>query len=86
MRDSSSREVPENISQTNPDWVFSNGRPTHLSPTKIPPRGKDTHFVGFKFCPGTKPVFHSRSATAQYANNLTRLKTLSLKNPNRNNK
>eukprot|EP00983_Pelagomonas_calceolata_P052041 1142670-Pelagomonas_calceolata.AAC.1 len=61
-------------------------RSHHLDPTKIPPQDRDIHLVGFKFCPDTNPLSTLEAATAQHANALTRLKTRSSRNPNRNNK
>eukprot|EP00983_Pelagomonas_calceolata_P124267 1161089-Pelagomonas_calceolata.AAC.1 len=60
------------------------GRSAHIDPArsaKIP-----SHLVEFKFCPDTNPSPTLEAATAQHANTITRLKTRSLRNPNRNNK
>eukprot|EP00983_Pelagomonas_calceolata_P124453 1161108-Pelagomonas_calceolata.AAC.1 len=99
-------QVPENISQTIPDWVFPtgtgsstwhqsrpdavfvrsiSGRPSHIGLTKILPQDRDIHLVEFKFCPDTNPFPTLEAATAQHTNTKTRLKTRSLRNPNRNN-
>eukprot|EP00983_Pelagomonas_calceolata_P120886 1160745-Pelagomonas_calceolata.AAC.18 len=49
------------------------------------PQNRDIHSVGFKFCPATNPFPTLDAATPQHANTITRLKTHSLRNPNRNN-
>eukprot|EP00983_Pelagomonas_calceolata_P088291 1157171-Pelagomonas_calceolata.AAC.3 len=75
--------------QSRPDAVFvrSNpGPPSHIDPTKIIPQDREIHLVEFEFCPDTNPFATLEAATAQHANAITRLKTRSLRNPNRNNK
>eukprot|EP00983_Pelagomonas_calceolata_P134622 1162077-Pelagomonas_calceolata.AAC.1 len=75
--------------QSHPDAVFVcsiPGRPSHIDPTKIPPQDRDIHLVGFKFCPDTKPFPTLEAATAQHASTITRLKSSSSRNPDRNNK
>eukprot|EP00983_Pelagomonas_calceolata_P040498 1137647-Pelagomonas_calceolata.AAC.1 len=62
------------------------GRPPHIDPTKILPQDGDIHLVGFKFCPDTNPFPTLEAASVQHTNTLTRLKTRSFRNLNRNNK
>eukprot|EP00983_Pelagomonas_calceolata_P023943 753890-Pelagomonas_calceolata.AAC.1 len=66
--------------------LFQTGRRAYLDPSKIPPQDRDIHLVGFKFCPDTDPFPTLEAATAQHTNTITRLKTRSSRNPNRNNK
>eukprot|EP00983_Pelagomonas_calceolata_P077501 1153890-Pelagomonas_calceolata.AAC.2 len=75
--------------QSRPDAVFVRsipGRHSHIDPTKILPQDRGIHLVEFKLCPDTNPFPTLEAATAQHTNATTRLKTRSLKNPNRNNK
>eukprot|EP00983_Pelagomonas_calceolata_P083787 1156231-Pelagomonas_calceolata.AAC.1 len=75
--------------QSRPDAVFVRSipsRPSHIDPTKILSQDRDIHLVEFKFCPNTNPFPTLKAATAQHTNTITRLKTCSLRNPNRNNK
>eukprot|EP00983_Pelagomonas_calceolata_P104918 1159077-Pelagomonas_calceolata.AAC.4 len=58
----------------------------HIDPSKIPPQDRVNHLVELKFCPDTKPCPILKVTTAQHANTLTRFKTRSLSNPNRNNR
>eukprot|EP00983_Pelagomonas_calceolata_P130958 1161730-Pelagomonas_calceolata.AAC.1 len=62
------------------------GRPTHIDPTKILPQDMDIHLIRFKFCHDTNPFPTLKAATAQHANTITRFKTRSSRNPNKNNK
>eukprot|EP00983_Pelagomonas_calceolata_P094951 1157942-Pelagomonas_calceolata.AAC.2 len=62
------------------------GRSAHLDPTKIPPQDRDIHLVEFKFCPDTSSFLNMEAASAQHASTITRLKTCSSRNPDRNNK
>eukprot|EP00983_Pelagomonas_calceolata_P037876 1136559-Pelagomonas_calceolata.AAC.3 len=62
------------------------GRPSHIDPTRIVPHDRDIHLVEFKFCPVANPFPTLEAAAAQHTNTITRLKTRSLRNPNRNNK
>eukprot|EP00983_Pelagomonas_calceolata_P037507 1136360-Pelagomonas_calceolata.AAC.3 len=55
-----------------------------LDPTEIPPQDRDIHLVEFEFCPDTNP-FPTLEA-AHHASSITRLKTRSTQNLNRNNK
>eukprot|EP00983_Pelagomonas_calceolata_P117613 1160430-Pelagomonas_calceolata.AAC.2 len=48
---------------------------------------RDIHLVELKLCPDTNPPpITLEIAATQHAHNITRLKTLSSRNPNRNNK
>eukprot|EP00983_Pelagomonas_calceolata_P065357 1148559-Pelagomonas_calceolata.AAC.1 len=74
--------------QSRPDAVFVRsipGQPSYIDPTQILPQ-EDIHLVGFKFFPDTNPFPTLEHATAQHTNTITRLKTCSLRNPNRDNK
>jgi hypothetical protein len=75
--------------QTRPDAIFVRplpGRQTHLDPSKIPPQDRDIHLVELKFCPDTNPFITLERAVTQHSHTITRLKTRSSRNPNRNNK
>eukprot|EP00983_Pelagomonas_calceolata_P029898 936367-Pelagomonas_calceolata.AAC.1 len=75
--------------QSCPDALFVRsipGRRAHLDPFKIPSQDRDIHLVEFNFCPDTNPFSAMEAASAQHAGTTTRLKTRSLRNPNRNNK
>eukprot|EP00983_Pelagomonas_calceolata_P007998 261018-Pelagomonas_calceolata.AAC.1 len=75
--------------QSCPDAVFVRsipGRPSHIDPTKILPQDRDIHLVEFKFCPDTNLFPTLEAASTQHTNTITRFKTRSSRNPNRNNK
>eukprot|EP00983_Pelagomonas_calceolata_P068617 1149997-Pelagomonas_calceolata.AAC.2 len=75
--------------QSRPDPIFVRsipGRQAHLDPSKIPPQDRDIHLVELKFCPDTNPCITLETAATQHAHTITRLKTRSSRNPNRNNK
>mgnify|MGYP006296909187 CR=1 FL=1 len=75
--------------QSRPDALFVRpipGRQAHLDPTKISPQDRDIHLVEHKFCPDTNPGITLERAQTQHSHIITRLKTRSLRNPNRNNK
>eukprot|EP00983_Pelagomonas_calceolata_P058044 1145339-Pelagomonas_calceolata.AAC.4 len=62
------------------------GRPSHIDPTKTLPQDRNIRLVGFKFRPDTNPFPTPEAAIAQHIKTAIRLKTSSLRNPNRNNK
>jgi len=75
--------------QSRPDVIFVRsipGRQAHLDPCKIPPQDRGIQLVELKFCPDTNPYITSETAATQHAHTLTRLKTRSSRNRNRNNK
>eukprot|EP00983_Pelagomonas_calceolata_P031245 980828-Pelagomonas_calceolata.AAC.3 len=75
--------------QSRPDALFvrpTPGRQAHLDPVKIPPQDRDIHHVELKFCPDTDPYITFERAATQHSHTITRLKTHSSRNPNRNNK
>eukprot|EP00983_Pelagomonas_calceolata_P018718 587152-Pelagomonas_calceolata.AAC.1 len=52
----------------------------------IPANDRDIHLVELKFCPNTNPLPSLRTAADQHAGTISRLRTRSLRNPNRDNK
>eukprot|EP00983_Pelagomonas_calceolata_P006118 203493-Pelagomonas_calceolata.AAC.1 len=60
-------------------------RPSHIDPIKILPQDRDIHLAEFELCPDTNPFPTLEAATAKHTNTITRLKTRSFRNPNRNN-
>eukprot|EP00983_Pelagomonas_calceolata_P119073 1160566-Pelagomonas_calceolata.AAC.5 len=59
---------------------------THLDPKRVPAQDRDIHLVELKYCPDTNPLPSLQKAVDQHAGSISRLRTRSLRNPNRNNK
>eukprot|EP00983_Pelagomonas_calceolata_P131446 1161776-Pelagomonas_calceolata.AAC.14 len=75
--------------QSRPDALFVRpipDRQAHLDPSKMPPQDRDFHLVELKLCPDTNPFITLERAVTQHSHAITRLKTRSSRNPNRNNK
>eukprot|EP00983_Pelagomonas_calceolata_P046517 1140225-Pelagomonas_calceolata.AAC.3 len=52
----------------------------------IPAHNRDIHLVKLKYCPDTNPLPSLQKSADQHASTISRLRTQSLRNPNRNNK
>eukprot|EP00983_Pelagomonas_calceolata_P008913 289500-Pelagomonas_calceolata.AAC.1 len=75
--------------QSHPDVILVRsipGRQAHLYPFQIPPQDRDIHLVGLKFCTDTNPFITFKRAATRHSHTITRLRTRSSRNPNRNNK
>jgi hypothetical protein len=75
--------------QSRPDAVLVYpipGRASHSDPKQIPAQDRDIHLIELKYCPDTDPSNSLQKAAEQHADTICRLRTRSLRNPERNNR